>query len=162
MTDAPALWPLTPDRVGEWRTIRLEALADAPGIFLGDWAEWTTRPVADFLPPLAESDCWAAGRSVGQPLAVARWGRHDRIADAGMLMSVFARPQARGTGMIDALIVHLLGRAAPQVRQMRLHVAETNTRAIRLYERHGFRRTERPATMNQSGIPEIEMQRALP
>lgn len=161
MTDRPLLWQLTPDRVGEWRDIRLDALANAPGIFVGDWADWRARPMADFLPVLEDSDCWAAGSMPGQPLAVARWGLHERIAGAGMLMSVYARPPARGTGMIDRLIAHLLTRAAAQVGQMRLHVAAHNHAAIRLYQRLGFSRTDRPAAANQAGIPEIEMQRPL-
>lgn len=158
----PALWQLTPERVGEWRGIRLAALKDAPGIFADAWADWVDRPDADFLPPLDDSDCWAAGHVPGHPLAVARWGWHDTVADAAMLMSVFARPEARGTGMIDALIDHLLGRAGGQARCMLLHVARGNDPAVRLYRRHGFQPTARAPFPNRAGVIEIEMMRPLP
>lgn len=162
MSEPLLLWQLTPDRVAEWRGIRLAALKDSPGIFVGDWADWNTRPDADFLPPLTDSDCWAAGVYSGRPLAVARWAMHESVANAGFLMSVFARPEARGTGLMDRLIAHLISRAGGKADRMLLHVAAANRPAIALYERHGFRPTDRAPFVNESGRPEIEMARPLP
>lgn len=158
---APALWRLTPERLAEWREIGLAALRDAPGIFSGNWADWSARPDIDFLPALTESECWAAARVPGAPLAVTRWARDREQHDAGMLMSVFVRREARGMGMMDALITHILARATGQVGRMLLHVVQSNEPAIRLYHRHGFRPSPRPPFVNANGLTEIEMQRPL-
>lgn len=55
--------------------------------------------------------------------------------------SMFTDPAARGRGVADQMLTHLLDQAAQNGRPIvRLETAEVLEAAVRLYERHGFRR----------------------
>ncbi|MFI0220684.1 GNAT family N-acetyltransferase [Streptomyces lydicus] len=56
------------------------------------------------------------------------------------IVGVFLRPEARGSGVIDALLEAAAAWAwsSPDVARVRLYVHEDNTRAERVYWRHGF------------------------
>jgi len=49
------------------------------------------------------------------------------------------RDTARGTGLADALMTALIDHASDTVEQIQLTVNAENPRAIKFYERHGFR-----------------------
>lgn len=57
----------------------------------------------------------------------------------GELGAMYVRAAVRGTGLADALIDAVVDHAVNEVEQLKLTVNAENARAIKLYERHGFR-----------------------
>lgn len=158
-------WRLGPARAAEWRDIRLAALAEAPGAFDAMLADWQDRPLADFAARLGAVPTFAAGDIPGRPLATAAWqaGLDPRDARRGWLLSVYARPEARGKGYASAAIHAALADATRQgMTSIGLNVRDTGRAAQALYRRLGFGPTGRPGVTNARGEPEIEMLRALP
>jgi GNAT superfamily N-acetyltransferase len=68
-------------------------------------------------------------------LYVARWPREVRLVDVALL------PEYRGHGLGEALVRGVLAEAAVAGKPVGVHVERLN-RALRLYERLGFRRRE--------------------
>jgi ribosomal protein S18 acetylase RimI-like enzyme len=62
-----------------------------------------------------------------------------RLEEEVRLVEILILPESRGKGAGNALVRQLIGSAGN--RPVRLSVDARNTRAIRLYERLGFRRT---------------------
>jgi ribosomal protein S18 acetylase RimI-like enzyme len=83
---------------------------------------------------------WVAetGGDVVGAIAVVREWSDWRNAAYWWIQFVYVRPAARGTGIVDSLVDHVraLASASPEVR---LYVHHENARAIRAYERLGFR-----------------------
>lgn len=159
----PRLWRLTPDRAAEWREIRLAALALDPDAFGTRLAEWQDRPLAAFAARLAATEVWAAGDTPGQPRAVAAWqpGWTPGTEDMGWITAVFTRPEARGRGLMAAILARIAERAsAAGFARLGLHVGCHNLTAQRVYRRAGFAPEGAPFR-NERGIPEIEMHRPL-
>lgn len=154
------LWRLTPDRAGEWRDIVVEALNELQGLFASDWTEWIDRPEDDFRAVLARTDAWAAGRAAGLPLVVGRWEWHESRPRTAVLMAVYAGPAARGSGLAETLVRHLMNRAAAYADGMSLDVVATNRRALRFYHRLGFRPTG-ATILNPLGQQEVELAQPL-
>ncbi|MEO8530863.1 MAG: GNAT family N-acetyltransferase [Deltaproteobacteria bacterium] len=68
------------------------------------------------------------------------------VAGEAELLTLAVDPLARCLGIGSRLLVDLLEQTTPQAAVIFLEVARNNTPAIRLYERHGFRRAgTRPA-----------------
>lgn len=132
---------LTADDWGEWRSIRLEALADAPDAFCSelDWgaaleARWRARLADVSLNVVASLD----GRAVGQVS-----GEHIPSAQSAELSSLWVAPAARGARVGDALVDAVVSWAAADgATRIELSVKRSNRAAIRLYERHQFSITE--------------------
>ncbi len=72
-------------------------------------------------------------------IAVFSRPRSSKIRHTGELGAMYVREVARGSGLADALIEAVLDHAATQVEQIKLTVNAENARAIKFYERHGFR-----------------------
>lgn len=158
------LWRLGPDDAEAWREIRLQALRDAPDAFDSLYADWSCRPLADFAARLAAVPTFAAGECAARPLAVAAWERDldPRCARRGWLMSVYARPEARGRGFADAVLARIADDArSAGMTSLGLHVGEANGPALRLYRRAGFAPSGVPAFTNPNGIREVELLRPL-
>lgn len=62
----------------------------------------------------------------------------EKLAHKGLIWGMYVRPEARGSGVADAIITALIARAPEGVRQLQLTVMAHNLRARSLYERHGF------------------------
>ena len=78
--------------------------------------------------------------------------------------SMYVRESARGTGMAGELLEAVLAAAAKECEQATLGVEASNARAIRLYERHGFRligRFPRSLLIDGNYYDELEMYRTL-
>jgi ribosomal protein S18 acetylase RimI-like enzyme len=62
-----------------------------------------------------------------------------KVAHKGLIWGMYVKPEARGAGAADAIMRALLDHAASAVEQVVLTVVASNPRAIRFYERWGFR-----------------------
>jgi ribosomal protein S18 acetylase RimI-like enzyme len=153
-----------PDGWSRWRSLRLAALADAPEAFsarLADWqgvrdteARWRAR-----LALLRSVNLLATtpGADVGMASCAAVEG-----ARSVELASMWVEPSARGRGVADALVEAAVKWAEDQrADRVTLGVMQSNSRAIRLYLRHGFTRTDQPVTRHSGGRVEQYMVRTL-
>ncbi|WP_182912921.1 GNAT family N-acetyltransferase [Paracoccus onubensis] len=153
-------WRLSSGRAGEWREIRLESLRVAAESFDTVLTDWQDRPLADFAARLDKVPTFAAGAEIGSPLAVASWQAQldARDLQRGWLLSVYARPKARGRGFAEAAIRAVLNDSVSAgMTSAGLHVLAENSHAISLYRRLGFVETGREGLVNARGAPEIEM-----
>ncbi len=154
---------LTPEDAPLLKSVRLNALADAPDAF-GSTYE---REVA------FTDDVWAARLN---PTANPHFIDHDDGAVLGLvagvradedrtnlyLVGMWVAPDARGTGCADRLVRRVIDWAGTEPADaLRLHVMENNERAERVYQRHGFVRTGHSIVRERDGLREIEMERQL-
>ena len=158
-------WRLDAARAEEWRAIRLAALRDALESFGATLDDWQDRPLADFAERLANVPTFAAGRTEGEPLAVAAWqaGLDPSDDQRGWLLAVYARPEARGRGFAETAIRAAIADATAQgMTSIGLNVRDRAAHAQALYHRLGFRPSDRHQPSNSPDNPEIEMLRSLP
>lgn len=125
-----------------WRTVRLEALADAPEAFgstLDDWRNasadrWRSRLLDVPLNLIAMID----DQPIGQASATAMTSSRS----VGVV-SVWVARRQRGTGVGDALIEAAASWAIDErASQLELSVKRAGHPAIALYQRHGFSITD--------------------
>jgi ribosomal protein S18 acetylase RimI-like enzyme len=123
------------------RTLRLEALAEAPEAFGSTYDREWARTTAD----------WQRWLAPGVTLILEDGGTPRGLV-AGVLdaedpcivhlMAMWVHPALRGSGAADSLVAeHLAWARTAGARVVRVDVFATNDRARRLYERHGFRGT---------------------
>ncbi len=152
---------LGPDDWSEWRSIRLTALAEAPDAFttrLTDWQgdgdteqRWRDRLESVPLNVVARQ----GGRTLGMVSAT-----RDPTAWSVELLSLWVAPDARGSGVGDALVNAVVDWARGQAaRSLRLRVTDGNGPAERLYLRHGLRRSDQDEAAPDES--EIAMERDL-
>ena len=146
---------LTPDDWATWRQLRLAALGEAPHAFgsrLADWQgeadaeqRWRGRlEIPGSHNVVAVVDGEGAGMASGVPTP------HDGAVE---LISMWVAPSARGRGVGDALVEDVEAWAwSTGARVLRLSVADGNTRAAALYERHGFRYTGELGDVMADGV----------
>lgn len=152
---------LAPDDWPEWRSVRLAALAESPNAFTTRLSEWQGE--GDTEQRWRVRLTWVpfnivatvGGKTVGMVSATS-----DPDAGSVELLSLWVSPEARGSGVGDAMINAVVEWARDQAaRTMVLRVLEGNGSAERFYLRHGLRRSSRNA--EGSGGPEIAMERPL-
>lgn len=150
--------------VDDWermRAIRLAMLADTPiayGERLADArrlreSAWRERAAqAGSARRIALAAVAPAGAWVGFG------GGYLDAVGGPTLVSVYIAPEARGRGVLDALAAAVGEWALLHADRLRLEVHEDNARAIRAYERLGFRRTghTRPYDLDPAAR-EVEM-----
>lgn len=97
----------------------------------------------------------------GDPIGYALAAPSERPGEACVLTAA-VRPAARGRGVASRLLGALLeGLAGRGFRSVWLTVHPENGEAVRLYERHGFRRAGEEAEYFGPGEPRVRMERAL-
>jgi GNAT superfamily N-acetyltransferase len=154
-----------PDDWRALRDIRLTALRDAPDAFASTYAEQAAFGEAEWRDRVARGGTFLAyvpEVSAFDPAGLA--GGYSREEPGVIeLISMFVRPEARGRGVGEALIVAVIDWAAARyATSVHLWVTETNSHARLLYERSGFSPTgERQPLPSKPAIGEIGMTRRL-
>jgi GNAT superfamily N-acetyltransferase len=150
---------LGPDDWATQRALRLAALTDAPLAFLTTLADAQQHPEQLWRDRIADSPHFVAdvdGEPSGMTVVVLTDGQPEAVG-------VWVRPEARGSGAIEALLDAASSWAADQGhRRLGLWVVDGNARAERAYARYGFTRTGRSQPV--PGRPdevEVEMVRPL-
>ncbi|HVV64006.1 MAG TPA: GNAT family N-acetyltransferase [Rhizomicrobium sp.] len=132
--------PLAPVDYEALRDIRLEALRLHPEFFAADLAQEEAASREEWLARLSSAVTLGGfldGRLCGL-LVLARPSR-PKLAHTGEVGAMYVREEARGTGLADALMHAAIDLASRQMEQLKLTVNAQNARAVRFYERHGFR-----------------------
>ena len=128
--------------VADWqrvRSLRLRALADAPDAFWALLADDEQKPDEAWQANLeAEDQITLLGVHDGVDAGLVFGARHhERVEEAG-LYGMWVAPEARGTGLADALVHGIIDWARASGRDyIRLDVNDTNIAAQRLYARCG-------------------------
>ena len=129
---------LTVEEGERLRTIRLRALRDAPDAFGSTFGESAARSLESWAKQLEEIATFVAVRD-DLDVGLVRCFPDKRVRDTAWLISMWVAPQARGTGVGEALIDSSIAwaRSAGKSRLV-LAVADDNGPAKALYSRRGF------------------------
>ena len=141
MKPVPTLRRLTPADAESYRAIRLEGLRSHPEAFGAAWEEEAGQPLSWFAERLERNAVfggWLEGPIPAGVVGLLVPGAA-KLRHKGVLWGMFIRPPARGTGMAPALVQRVIEAAADTVEELRLTVVASNTTAVRLYTRCGFR-----------------------
>jgi len=151
------LWP---GDLAAWRAFRVEALTQSPESFLMTLAEEEARPDGALAADLEERP--VLGRFEGDRLTgciALRGMEGPDFAHRAWVGTVYVSPERRGSGDADRLMEAMadVARQAGHL-QLELYVLSTNARAIRFYERHGFRVAgELPRAVYRDGVFEDDL-----
>ena len=144
------------------RELRLEALTDAPVAFgstyarelartTEDWRRWISPPAATFVLEVG-----------GQPRGMVAAMPEPDAAAGFQLMAMWVHPDMRGRRGAAALVAAVVDWARTQGAQsVRLYVVDTNARARRCYEKHGFTLTTHTRLRERDGATELLMRRPV-
>ncbi|REF37074.1 GNAT family N-acetyltransferase [Thermasporomyces composti] len=157
---------LGPDDWRELRAVRLEALRESPWAFGSTYARESAFTEADWRRRLSAGGAtFLAYRDDDPATAVGISGGffEESTPDTAELVSMWVRPEARGSGVADALVRAVLDWAVARgAARVHLWVTATNERARRFYERLGFVPTdERQPLPSDPTLDEIGMVRPL-
>lgn len=136
--------PLRRDDAEAYRAVRLEGLKLAPEAFGSSFEEESVLTLEQFRArvPAADSPNMMFGgfdgdRLVG--LAGFFTEPHRKKAHIGVLVGVYVRAEARGTGLSRRLVEAVIDRARGRVLILRATVGAANEPAKRLYASLGFK-----------------------
>lgn len=143
MSAAPASYTIRPATPGDADLLVAFTLAEAldaerrslnrTEVARGVAGGFTTPPKARYW--VAEAN----GAVVAATSIVTEWSNF-RGGDYWWIQSLYIVPEHRGTGLVDQLLRHLVQEAkAGGALDLRLYGFNTNARALRAYERGGFR-----------------------
>jgi ribosomal protein S18 acetylase RimI-like enzyme len=130
---------LGPADAGDYRTIRLEALARDPAAFGSTHAAEAGRSLSAFTQRLSTSVVYGAyvdGRIVGMAGFKPCDGARER--HKAFVWGTYVRAELRRCGVARALMQAVLEGARGGVEQLTLSVVSTNSSAIALYRTLGF------------------------
>jgi len=131
---------IAPEDYDAFRALRLESLRLLPANFAADPAQEEAMPKEEWLKRLASASSFG-GFIDGKLSGMVVFSRPSRpkLAHTGDIGAMYVRASAQGTGLADALMTALLEHASRVVEQVQLVVNAENARAIKFYQRHGFR-----------------------
>ena len=157
--------PLCDDDYHAFRALRLESLELHPEPFAADLEQERAMTKEQWLARMATGITFG-GFVDGVLSGVVVFARPARpkLAHTGEVGAMYVRSSARRIGLADALLEALIDHASRLVEQIRLTVNAENARAIRFYERRGFREIGRiPRSLNIDGkfYDELLMQRPV-
>ena len=148
---------LTPADQPEWRALRLEALRQYPHAFLTTYAEQRARPAADDRAMLAK-DAWRGLYQSNELVGIAALLRPSAqtMRHRAELGALYVTPHLWGKGAAQCFIVALEDEVLKKGGlQMELTVATNNARAIRFYERNGYKKYgTQPRAVIQNDVPQ--------
>jgi len=130
---------LTGSDAEAYRALRLEGLQLSPSSFGSSLAEEQERAASAWVERLDSGfvfGLFEAGGLVGIGGFYRETMRNTR--HRGHLVGVYLTPAARGRGGSDLLISAVIAEARQHVQFLYLQVTQTNSAAVRLYERMGF------------------------
>ncbi len=131
-----------------YRRVRLEALRDSPEAFATSYASAVERSDESWI---AQANGSATGDDRAtllvvmdeKPVGMAALYRDAEGSSAGELIQMWIAPEHRGSMMAAELLEHVFAWAADGgIQTIRAEVTEGNTRALRFYERQGFRKVD--------------------
>jgi len=148
-----------------FREIRLESLRLHPDAFASSYDVEAAEPLDRFRDRLARGGRFG-GFVKERLVGVAGFFPHDapRMRHKGTLVGMYVRESERGAGLADEIVNAIIEYARTQVEQLQLSVATTNGRAVRFYERMGFKKyATEPRALKMGGnyIDEFLMMRLL-
>lgn len=121
------------------RDIRLEALSDTPDAFGSTFKESQKWPKSHWRKVAREWNYYIA-ESSGRVIGMASGGFNDKYPGTRWLYGMFVTPDARGTGVAQALVETVSEWAKRDgATELYLHVTTTVARARAFYEKIGFR-----------------------
>ncbi len=123
-----------------WKEIRLEGVKLSPEAFGGAYEDEVLYPDEKFMQRLEQ--CTIFGVFINDDLvAVAglQFMTARKVRHRGSLFSVYIRPAYRGSGISTALIGAVVNYARPHIVQLHCSVVTTNSAAIKLYQKFGFK-----------------------
>ncbi len=130
---------ISPENAADYRSIRLAAMANAPGAFGSTYETESARPMSSFVERVTTSSIFGAyvDRNI---VGMAGFARHPgpKQQHKGYLWGMYVEPSLRGIGIGKALVAAVLHHAAAEVEQVTLAVVTTNLPAIALYKSLGF------------------------
>ncbi|MDP1737037.1 MAG: GNAT family N-acetyltransferase [Caulobacter sp.] len=132
---------LTAEDVAAFRALRLEAMTAEPESFGTDIAEEREKTVEASAATLGATALFGAFVD-GELVGMAGFARMKPLRERhkGTVWSMYVRASARGLGLGGRLLSAVIDHARGEVEVLILVVVSTNTAAVALYERHGFRR----------------------
>jgi ribosomal protein S18 acetylase RimI-like enzyme len=136
---------LHPEDASPFQALRLRGLLEAPPAFGSSYAEEVGTPVSTVADRLAaKPDGAVFGAFHGTELVGVIGIQRERLrqlAHKATIWGMYVSPEHRRSGIGRALMSHVLGVAATDLRVLRVNltVNTTNTAAISLYESMGFR-----------------------
>ncbi len=134
--------PLSADDVLAWRTLRAEALADAPEAFGASPEEHAALDDDAIAARIADDGASSGfgafddGRLVGFAGFSVETGA--KFRHRGWLWGVYVTPSARGRGLSARLVRAVVERARAHVEVLRADVGVSNVSAKRVYLAAGF------------------------
>jgi ribosomal protein S18 acetylase RimI-like enzyme len=131
---------LGPENAEALRNLRWEAITLHPTAFTAD-PDIESRLTIDDWRERIRRNAWFGGIVEDELVAMAALliEASKKVKHTGHLASMYVRENERGTGLADELMKALLAHAADHVEQVMLAVEAGNIRAIKFYQRHGFR-----------------------
>jgi RimJ/RimL family protein N-acetyltransferase len=132
---------LTAADASAYRDIRLEGLARHPDGFGSAWEDEVEQPLALFEQRIVNAAVFGGFLNDENELSgvaglVVQQGAKQR--HKGVLVGMYVRPAARGTGLALAILQAVLTHARTVVEEVQLTVAPHNETAQRLYRSVGF------------------------
>lgn len=131
---------LMPADAGQYRQLRLEALADSPASFGASLSAEQQRPLDWFAERLTQTQVLGLigcqhqlVGCLGLAISALEKSRH-----IGMLWGMYITPSARGQQGAAALLQQMIALASSQVKILQLSVEADNQAAINLYLKAGF------------------------
>ena len=153
---------LGPEDAEAYRALRFEMLEQAPDAYGDSIEEAAARPDTHWTDELSTERAFFGGFVGGKLVASANFLQESakKAGHRGWVLGVYVAPEARGNGLGQALIAKILDHARQRVIQVHLGVGSHNIKALKLYERLGFRvtgTTPRSLEIGGNYIDEHEM-----
>lgn len=130
---------LTPEYWPSWKSLRLEALRQAPEAFGSSWEEESQWSDEQFQTGLKRGGIFGAFIQ-NELVGCIGYYRMDTLKTRhrGFVWGMYVKPAHRNQGIASQLLQFTMDLARSQVTQLHLTCVTTNENALRLYYKNGF------------------------